>query len=401
MVQVKQAVILAGGRGTRLAPLTDTCPKPLLPVEGRPFVDRLIEQLGNQGIEEVVLLIGYLGEKIQEYVKERENDPNGMTPQVRVICSQGDESFETGKRLKHAQELLNDHFLFIYGDNFWEAFDLSAIEKFYDKKGKRASVVIYDNNLNTTTSNIKVKNGIVTVYDKTRKTKDVNGVEIGFFILEKSIVEAMPEDNLSFEKTVMRDLIGKHELAGFMTDQRYYSVGNHDTYYDINRYLRSKKTVFLDRDGVINRKAEERGTYIDSPEKFEFLPGVIEGLKLLKDNDYHLIIISNQAGIGREVYSAESLYAIHDKMVSTFNENDVEIDEIYVCPHDWNDDCGCRKPGLGMVYQAALDFDLALRHTTFVGDDRRDMMLAHNMGCKPLLVRPGDRLDDLFRDHLL
>ena len=302
--------------------------------------------------------------------------------------------------LKMIEKLLRKHFLLLYGDNYWEAFDLKKLIDFYDQQKTRALVCIFDNHLNTTTNNCYVEESLVKNYDPSRKNPKSNGVEIGFFILEKSIIEEMPKDNLSFEKVVMPQLIKQKQLAAFMTSHRYYSVGNHDTYYDLCRYLRSKKTIFLDRDGVINRKSLP-GEYILTPEQFEFLPGSIEGIKQLKAKGYHLIVITNQAGIGQGQLTKKNLEKIHSKMLNELKENGAKVDRIYYCPHDWVNPCSCRKPGGGMMYQAALDFDLSLRHTTFIGDDRRDMMLGHNMGCKTLLFKGGDRLDDFISNNNL
>lgn len=395
MVIIKQAVILAGGRGTRLSPLTDSCPKPMLPVEGTPFIDILIRQLANQGISHVVLLTGYLGNQIQKHVQD------GSCYGISVVCSRGEIEFDTGKRLKNAESLLQDHFLLLYGDNYWEGFDLKALETFYSKMRKRALVCVFDNHLKTTTNNTCVQAGIVTRYDKSRLNPDLNGVEIGFFILAKTVVAAMSQDNFSFEEITLRKLIEENQLAGFMTDRRYYSLGNHDTYYDLCRYVRSKKTIFLDRDGVINKKALERGHYITSPDQFEFMPGAVEGIKILKEKGYRVLVLTNQAGIERGAFTEEDLEKIHDFMLKKLKENGTTVDKIYHCPHDWNTACACRKPGSGMMLQAAADFDLSLRHVTFVGDDRRDMMLGDNLGCKTLLFKEGCRLDEVALNHIL
>ena len=99
MILLKQAVILVGGKGTRLRPLTNDCPKPLLPVEGRPFLDYLIVQLKEQGIEEIILLTGYLGEQIKKQVGD------GSRYGVKIHCAQGNENFETGKPLKIVEHI--------------------------------------------------------------------------------------------------------------------------------------------------------------------------------------------------------------------------------------------------------------------------------------------------------
>ena len=113
MVSVKQAVKLAGGRGTRLKTLTDNLPKPMISINKRPFLEYLIDLLKENGIEEVVLLLGYLPKKIMEYFG------NGSTFGIKIKYSIGDISFETGKRIKNVEELLDNNFLLMYCDNYW------------------------------------------------------------------------------------------------------------------------------------------------------------------------------------------------------------------------------------------------------------------------------------------
>ncbi len=364
-------------------------------MQGQPFIYILLRQLKQQNIEEVVILTGYLASVIEKHIGD------GKKFGLKIKFSRGDESFDTGKRLTHALPLLDDHFLLLYSDNFWEDFDLAGLEKFYHNHQCRAVICVYDNNLLITTNNILVDaHGYVQAYDKSRKNPHLNGVEIGFFILQKNIIEQLPADNLSFEKTVLPQLIKERELAGFITSHRYYSIGNHDTYFDLNRYLRSKKTIFIDRDGVINQKSAP-GTYIQNISDFIFLPNVIEAIDLLKKAGYMVIVISNQAGIGRRVFSLKTLEKIHTHMKQEFKKHDVTIDGLYLCPHDWVDNCSCRKPAGGLFYKAAEDFNLSLRHTTFIGDDVRDMMVADNIGCRGILLPDGNNLLQCLKSNQL
>ena len=379
MVNVNQAAILAGGVGTRLRPLTYTTPKPMVLVNNRPYLEYLIELLKQNGISKVVLLLGYLHEKIVDYFGD------GSNFGINMKYSIGDVSFETGKRIRDAEDLIQNHFLLMYCDNYWPL-DLERLLTFHNKNQTVATVTVYTNKDNITRNNMYVdENGYVVKYDKSRKDKNLNGVEIGFFILDKKVLDLMPDDNLSFEKVVLPQLIKKRQLSGYLTDHRYYSIGSVERISKTEEFLQPKKVVFLDRDGVINKKAP-KAEYVKSWSEFEFLPGAIEAMTLLAQNDYKIFIISNQAGIARGAMTEQDLKVIHGNMEKELKEHDVKIEKIYYCPHGWNDGCECRKPKPGMLFQAAREYDLDLSKCLFIGDDERDLQAGDAAGCNTLMV---------------
>jgi D-glycero-D-manno-heptose 1,7-bisphosphate phosphatase len=240
---LKQAVILAGGLGTRLKPITDKIPKPMIQFHNRPFLEYLIEMLRENGIEEIVLLLGYLPDKIVDYFGD------GAKFGIKIKYSIGKIDDKTGTRIRNAKDLLDDTFLLMYCDNYLPL-NLKQYIEFHNKQKTQATVMVYTNKDGFTKSNIFVdKNGLVVKYDKTRKDKNLNGVEIGFFILDKKkIFSLMTDDSFSFEKVVIPPLVQEHNLSGFLTDHRYYSIGNLERLKITEQFLKSKKVVFLDRD---------------------------------------------------------------------------------------------------------------------------------------------------------
>ena len=151
---------------------------------------------------------------------------------------------------------------------------------------------------------------------------------------------------------------------------------------------------FLDRDGVLNEK-QPQGQYVTNPNSFKWKQGALEGLKILKDNNFQVVLVTNQAGIGRGLFSEEQLNKIHQKMCQDAKDNGGEIEYIYFCPHHWEDNCDCRKPKPGMFFKAQKDLYIDLPKTYFIGDDIRDGEAALAAGCKFKLIRENDRLDDL------
>lgn len=395
MIQkINQAVILAGGMGTRLKPLTDTLPKPMLLMNGKPFLEYLLEMLKGNGIKEIVLLLGYLPHKVQEYFGD------GSRWGLDIKYSVGDVSFETGKRLKDAESLVNQNFLLLYCDNYWPL-DLKKLLAYHNAHGVPATVTIYTNKDNFSKSNMRLDDkGYVTLYDKTRQEKNLSGVEIGFYILSKDIWSMMPETNFSFEKEILPKLIAKKQLAGYPTDHRYYSVGSLERLPATEDFLKPKKIIFLDRDGVINKKAP-KADYVKTWEEFEFLPGAVEAIRKLTEQGYEIYLISNQPGIARGMMTEGDLTEIHTNMIKKLEENQAKIKHIYCCLHGWNDGCECRKPKPGMFYQAGRENNLNLSKAVFIGDDERDAQAGEAAGIRTFLVTPEKSLGDVVHEDIL
>ncbi|MEK7845888.1 MAG: sugar phosphate nucleotidyltransferase, partial [Nitrospinota bacterium] len=243
---IKQAVILAGGLGTRLRPLTDNIPKPMVLVNGRPFLEHLIELLIDNGIKEIVLCVGYLHEKIIDHFKD------GSAFGVKIVYSIGPVDFETGKRLKLAENLLDKRFLLLYCDNYWPL-QLETLIEVYERCKTLALMTVYSNKKGITKNNVSVENNIVKRYDKSRKSDGI-GVDIGFFIFDRSVMGMIDDDNVSFEEKVFPILVEKRQFSAFITDHRYYSISTIERLREVEEFLKSKKIVFLDSDGVINKK---------------------------------------------------------------------------------------------------------------------------------------------------
>ncbi|OGY52170.1 MAG: hypothetical protein A3J59_03390 [Candidatus Buchananbacteria bacterium RIFCSPHIGHO2_02_FULL_56_16] len=391
MDRIKQAVILAGGLGTRLRPFTDHAPKPMVPVQGRPFLEYLLDQLKEQGIADLVLLLGYLPKKITAHFGD--GSKFGLT--IRYSIS--DISDDTGTRIKKALNLIDDTFMLLYADNYWPL-NLKKMTEFFQAQQTNASVTVYTNKSGITKNNIRVDDrGYVVEYDKSRTAKNLNGVEIGYCLLRKQALDDLPEHNFSFEADVLPRLVAAKQLSGYCTDHRYYSISTPEKVSVTESFFAPKKIIFLDRDGVINKKAP-KADYVKRWAEFEFLPGAIEALQQLQQHGYELIIISNQAGVARKMMTEEDLETIHHHMKQTLAEQGVTVRAIYHCPHGWNDSCGCRKPKPGMFFQAAHDHAIDLTKTIFIGDDERDQAAGDAAGCQTLLVTSDRDLLSIVRN---
>jgi histidinol-phosphate phosphatase family protein len=143
--------------------------------------------------------------------------------------------------------------------------------------------------------------------------------------------------------------------------------------------------VILDRDGVLNKRMP-RARYVRSPAEWEWLPGASDSLRRFSENGFRIIVVTNQAGIGRGAMTEDDLTAVHDLLRSDACAAGGHIDAIYHCPHDWDAGCECRKPAPGMLFEAQRAFDLDLSRVTFVGDDERDGQAAAAARCQFAMV---------------
>jgi D-glycero-D-manno-heptose 1,7-bisphosphate phosphatase len=385
-----QAVILAGGRGTRLLPLTATRPKPMVEFHGRPFLEYLIEQLREQGFTRVLLLLGYLPDVIRDHFGD------GSRFGVSIEYSVTDVDDETGARLRAAKDRIDPVFLFLYCDNY-VPFSFADMWAVWQRERPSALVTVYANDDGYTRSNLIVGgDGRIAVYDKTRKHPGLKGVDIGYMLASKQILELLPAGNVSFESTVYPQLVAERTLHAFVTRHRYYSVGDHRRLPLTEQFLQRRPTVLLDRDGVLNEKMP-RADYVRSWKDWTWRPNALDALRLLTEHGVRLIVITNQAGIARKVMTEADLETIHTHMLADVQAAGSRIEAIYYCPHGWDEGCDCRKPAPGMFYAAQRDFQLDLSRCLYIGDDERDMQAAQAASCPFRYVTPDTSLFDIAR----
>jgi histidinol-phosphate phosphatase family protein len=383
-----QAVILCGGRGTRLRPITDTMPKPMVPVCGRPFLEHLLRQLLGQGIAEVVLLTGYLGDIIEGHFGD------GSSLGIKISYSRGPEEWDTGRRLWEARHLLKEHFFLLYGDNYAN-FDAKRVEEMFLRHGRLGCLSLHAREKN---ANIRFSaDGVVDAYDRSRTSSGLNAVEIGYMLLSSRVFEFYSQPDCSFSG-ILESLALKGQLAAHLVGDVYYSVSDPERLKITEQYLTPKKILLIDRDGTINEKAP-RGEYITRWEDFRFIGATVNGMKQLAAQGWCFIVISNQAGVGRGVMTAEQVWEIDRKMVEALALDGITILRSYYCLHHWTEECSCRKPRPGMLFQASKDFLLPLYRAWYIGDDPRDCTAAWLAGCNAAYLGELRELESLPADQ--
>lgn len=231
-----QAVILAGGRGTRLGALTERIPKPLAPVVGKPYLSYQLEYLARQGWRDVLLLTGYLGEQVEAYVGD------GARWGLRVDYSREPHPLGTGGALRLAAPRLQEKFLLIYGDSFLPIVYAEVMARL-EESGAPACVVVYDNRQGDTAvqNNIALRgDGWVACYRKGGGgEQELTHVEAGVLALRREVVSLVPEGVASLEMEVFPKLAARGQLAAFVTRQRFYDIGTPERLAAFEEYLRT------------------------------------------------------------------------------------------------------------------------------------------------------------------
>ena len=369
-----------------MRPLTDDRPKPMIEFHGRPFLDYMVELLAGQGFDRILMLLGYLPDVIREHFGD------GRRFGVRIEYSVTDPDDLTARRLQVAADLLDPMFMLLYSDNYWPL-DMDRMWEHFQRVGAPAMVTIYANEDGYSRDNTRVgPDHLVEAYDRSRMADGLKGVEIGYALVPKRILELLPPDgNELVEEAVYPRLTRDRQLGAQVSQHRYYSVGSMHRMPITEAFFARRPTVILDRDGVLNERPP-RAEYVRTPEDFRWLDGSLEALRLFTGADYRVVVISNQAGIGRGVMTQSDLAAIHDRMIRDAAQAGGRIEAIYHCPHDWDAGCTCRKPLPGMLFDAQHDLQLDLSRTPFIGDDERDGQAAFAAGAPYLAVHDGTNL---------
>jgi histidinol-phosphate phosphatase family protein len=380
---INQAVILCGGLGSRLRPFTDNLPKPMVLVKPKPFLHHLLEQIAGQGVKEFVLLTGYLGSLISDYFGD------GSKYGWHIRYHHGPVEWDTGRRLWEARALCQPNFILLYSDNFVQ-FQLSQLAAAHEDLGLAITLTLAPK----VAGNIKVNDqGHIEGYDKRRQGVGFEYVEVGYMLIRRDFVfrdfatiPCFPDFNFS---ELLQRYAGKKMLGGIVKRAPYHSISDPERYQLMCEHLQHKKILLIDRDGTMNKKASP-GEYIGSWSQFEWISKNREAMKSLAMAGFKFIVITNQAGIARNMIEPDALANIHQNMMDELLLDGIEILRVYVSPHHWNENSFMRKPAPGMFFQAASDFNLRMDRVIYIGDDDRDCEAAINAGCGMLQLTSQD-----------
>lgn len=399
------AVILAGGKGTRLSEFTKEIPKPLIPLNGKPVLEYQINNLSACGIKNITLVVGHLGDKIKEYFG------NGSKFGVNINYFHEEKPLGTAGSLFYIKENLSKNFILMYGDIICDI-DFNRIIQFHIKKNSSLTMLAHPNN-HPYDSDVLIVDGLDKVKGILRKNQQRdfyynNCVNAGIFVINKDTLTLVKEnEKQDFEKDFVTELISHEKVYAYTTTEYVKDMGTPDRYKLVEEHLKGgivkrknlknkQKAIFLDRDGTINIYAG----LIHKVEQFDISEEIYEGLKMINSSEYIGIVITNQPVIARNLCTIEELENIHKKMETMLGNRGVFVDDIFFCPHhpdkgypeenkEYKIKCTCRKPEIGLIEKAAEMYNIDLKQSFFIGDSTIDIQTGINAGVKTILLSTG------------
>ena len=385
---IKEAIILAGGFGTRLRDAIPDLPKCMAPVNGRPFLFYVINYLRSQGIEKFIFSLGYKHEIIEAYLNAEfptldfqcliEKEPLGTggailascykTSEQTVLVLNGDTIFKVDLEKAFANHVKHDS-------------DCTLLLKPMDDFDRYGVVELNeDDSIKSFKEKKFYKNGLI------------NG---GVYILntEQFLAEELP-GKFSFERDYLEKYFATRKIYGSVQDEYFIDIGIPEDYFRVQQELKQSPldlklidkdwTLFLDRDGVINY--EKKDDYIRNREEFKFYEGAKDALKIFGKKFGIIIVVSNQRGIGKGLMTEDDLAGIHQNMQQEIEDAGGRIDGIYYCTAV-DAKAIYRKPNPGMAFSAKRDFPgIDLSKSIIAGNKPSDMLFGKNSGMYSVFI---------------
>lgn len=402
-----KAVIIAGGKGTRLGKIVEKLPKPLVKISSKPILEHQINLLVKFGIKEVWLLTGYKGEMINNYFGD------GNKWGIKIYYSKEEQPLGTAGALKNISQNLPDDFLVLYGDVMVN-FDLSRLLNFHLKnsKGNFATIVVHPNNHPLDSDLVEVKNNkVVSIYPKphTGNMWRHNLVCAGVYLLSPKIFTLIPTgQEKDLGKDILPSLVNRgKKIMAYGSFEYFRDTGTPDRLKQVKKdyrqgiyqeltFQKKQQAIFLDRDGVINEEVNE----LVNIDELKIYPASFKAIKMINDSIFQTIVITNQPMLAKGKLTEDDLDQIHRKLESLLGARGAKIDAIYYCPHHpergWKGEnknlkikCSCRKPKTGLIKKAVKDFNIDLAKSFFIGDSLTDYKTAKNARIKFIGVLTG------------
>jgi D-glycero-alpha-D-manno-heptose 1-phosphate guanylyltransferase len=398
-----EAIVLAGGFGTRLRGIVDDVPKPLAPVAGRPFLAWLLDRLAASGIRRCILATGYMSEAIEAAIGKRWQ---GM----EIAYSVEPEPLGTGGAIRLAATQLHGGGVHVLNGDTWLAYSPQALERATRERGAAIGMALAEvGDVGRYGAVERDARGMVTGF-REKGEHGPGAINAGCYFLAAAALASLPaRDAFSFEREVLQPAAAMAGVAGFIDTSGFIDIGVPEDYRRAQALFASRdelpairvpyvdpradallaahvgprRALFLDRDGVININHG----YVHTPERTDWLPGIFGRVRQAHAAGYLPIVVTNQAGIGRGYYDEPAFLAYSAWMHERFAQQGTPLLATYWCPHhpdaglgDYRVDCACRKPAPGMLLAAAQAFALDLRGSLLVGDKNSDLQAGRAAG---------------------
>lgn len=404
-----KTVIMAGGRGTRIAGLDPEVPKPMMRIEGMPILEHQLSVLRRQEFTDVVLAIGYLGQKIQDYFGDgsRISPVTGEPFGVSVTYIEEQEPLGTAGALYFLKHQIAEDFLLLNGDIIFDV-DIGRFLKYHKRAGGVATIFTHPNGH-------PYDSGIICTDSKKRVTCWLNKeeprvwyknrVNAGLHILSADTLKRPVFQELhkvDLDRDVLKPLVEEGGLVAYDSPEYVKDMGTPERFREVSRDIRAgrvtaknlckkQKAVFLDRDGTLNKHVG----FLRDVQKLELMEGAAEAVRLINRRGFLAVVVTNQPVVARGEITVGELELIHQKLETLLGAEGAYLDAIYYCPHhpdkgykgevpELKVECSCRKPNPGMLLQAARDYNIELSESWMIGDSERDIIAGKRAGCKTL-----------------
>lgn len=377
-----EAIVLVGGQGTRLkGHIPAGLPKPLAPVGKKTFLDYLLTFLKLNGVEHVILATGFGGEVVQEKYGEQFSG-------VRLSYSHETTPLGTGGAIRQALEHVQGDETFILNGDCFFLINYGAFLKRFRAQSAPMSLAVKPLKNPTRYGTIQIDGQERILSFREKNTQIVEGlISGGVYLARKDwLAESLRSlpNTFSIETDFFEKVVRQFPVSAYLCDAYFIDIGVPEDYRRFCADIAEARvfqgwTLFLDRDGVINKNVP--GEYVLQWSDFEFIPGALEALARLSRVFTRTILITNQRAVGRGLMSETQLIGIHEQMKRCFVEAGAKVDAIFVCPHDIEAQCGCRKPADGLFHMARDKFpDIQFQKSFFVGDSPSDWEVAAKIG---------------------
>ena len=408
-----KAVIQAGGKGTRISEITgDIIPKPMLEISGYPILYHQMMNLKKNGITDITVIIGHLGNVIKDYF----GDGKQFGLNISYVEEDPEKPLGTAGSLYFLKDKLKENFVFLLADVFIDI-DFEKMEQYHIANNADVTLLTHPNGHPFDSDLVVEEGGVVKAFDYKSNDRTTynykNLVNAGVMIFSPSVFKYLTElRKYNYEKDIIVPLINEGKVVSYKSSEYAKDMGTPERYRrvqedynsgicDAKNLANKQKAIFLDRDGTIN----EYVGFLRKEEDFRLIPGVSEAIKKINNSGYLAIVVTNQPVIARGEVTEEELEEIHKKMETLLGLDGAYIDDIYYCPHhpdkgfegeipELKIECDCRKPKTGMLEKAAREHNIDLSSSIMIGDSTLDIKMAENAGMQSVLLKTGQKGED-------
>ena len=404
-----KTVIMAGGQGKRIQALFPGIPKPLIPIGGKPVLEREIISLREQGFTDIILTISHMANQIQSYF----GDGSWLGVQIEYFVEE--KPLGNAGALFKLRKKLDSDFLLLNADAVFNV-DFNRFIANHKLKGGLITIFThpnshpFDSGLVITNADGSVERWLAKEDIRPKYYK--NQVNAGLHVINPDALDMChvnPEEisslnRIDLDRQILKPLCGSGKIFAYTSPEYVEDMGTPERFKAVSRAYRNgiitakslknkQKAIFLDRDGTIN---QYKG-FLRSIDDFELLPGVAEAIRTINASGYLAIVTTNQPVIARGEVSIEELQRIHNKMETLLGLEGAYLNSLYYCPHhpdkgfdgeipELKINCNCRKPKPGMLFKASEDYNIDLSQSWMVGDGENDVKAGKAAGCKTALI---------------